>query len=109
MGVLAAARAVEDEGKVGEVFVTGLGLPSEMQGAVESGATKSFAIWNPIDLGYAAATLAYNLVQDGSLVESGTVPMGRMGEASLDENAEAAMSEPFTYDASNVAEFAESF
>ncbi len=109
VGILAASRAVEDEGRIGEVFVTGLGLPSEMQGAVESGATKSFAIWNPIDLGYAAATLAYNLVEDGSLAEAGTVPMGRMGEAMLDENGEAAMSDPFTYDASNVAEFAEIF
>ena len=42
------------QGKIGQVNVTGLGLPSEMAGCVESGATTSFAIWNPIDLGYAA-------------------------------------------------------
>jgi ABC-type sugar transport system substrate-binding protein len=45
------------------VYVTGLGLPSEMAGAVKSGASKSFAIWNPIDLGYAATYLADDLVK----------------------------------------------
>ncbi len=52
VGVLAASQAVKDAGKIGQVYVTGLGLPSEMAGAIKSGATKEFAIWNPIDLGY---------------------------------------------------------
>jgi rhamnose transport system substrate-binding protein len=85
--------------------VTGLGLPSEMAGAVESGATKSFAIWNPIDLGYAATMLAYNINKGAATDAGAEVPMGRMGAAKLDENGEAAMSDPFTYDASNIAEF----
>jgi rhamnose transport system substrate-binding protein len=38
-------------------------LPSEMAGAIKSGASKSFAIWNPIDLGYAATYLADDLVK----------------------------------------------
>ena len=59
--------------------MTGLGLPSEMAGAVASGATKSFAIWNPIDLGYAATMLAYN-INKGATTEAGaSIPMGRMG------------------------------
>lgn len=109
VGIVAAAQAVNDAGRTGEVFVTGLGLPSEMAGAVESGASKSFAIWNPIDLGYSAATLAYNLSQDESLAESGSVPMGRMGTAELDENGEAAMSDPFVYDSSNIDDFKDVF
>ncbi len=105
VGILAASQAVTDAGLIGKVNVTGLGLPSEMAGAVESGATKSFAIWNPIDLGYAATMLAYN-INKGATTEAGaTIPMGRMGSATLDENSEAAMSDPFTYDASNIAEF----
>ena len=109
VGILAAAQAVTDAGKIGEVFVTGLGLPSEMAGHVDSGAVKSFAIWNPIDLGYSAATMAYNLVQDPSLAESGAIPIGRMGEVALDENGEGAMSDPFVYDASNVNDFKDIF
>ena len=58
VGILAACQAVTDAGKIGEINVTGLGLPSEMAGCVDSGATKSFAIWNPIDLGYSATMLA---------------------------------------------------
>ena len=105
VGILAASQAVTDAGLIGKVNVTGLGLPSEMAGAVESGATKSFAIWNPIDLGYAATMLAYN-INKGATTEAGaSIPMGRMGAAVLDENGEAAMSDPFTYDKSNIAEF----
>lgn len=106
VGIVAAAQAVADAGKAGQINVTGLGLPSEMAGAIESGASQSFAIWNPVDLGYATTMLAYNLATDAATAEPGTViGMGRMGEATLDENNEAAMSEPFTYDASNIDEF----
>jgi len=110
VGIVAAAQAVSDAGKVGEVNVTGLGLPSEMAGAIESGASKSFAIWNPIDLGYAAATLAYHLAQGEVTAEpGGTIPMGRLGEVELDENNEGAMADPFVYDASNIDEFKDIF
>jgi rhamnose transport system substrate-binding protein len=36
VGIVAAAQAVADAGKIGQVNVTGLGLPSEMAGAIES-------------------------------------------------------------------------
>ena len=106
VGIVAAAQAVEDAGKVGEINVTGLGLPSEMAGAVESGASKSFAIWNPIDLGYAATMIAYNLATDQATAEPGaSIPMGRMGEVTLDDTNAGAMADPFVYDASNIEEF----
>ncbi len=106
VGIVAAAQAVVDAGKVGQVNVTGLGLPSEMAGAIESGASQSFAIWNPIDLGYSAAMLAYELSQNDVTVEPGAeIPMGRMGSLTLDDNNEGAMADPFVYDASNIEEF----
>ena len=58
VGIVAAAKAVEDEGRTGKVYVTGLGLPSELAGHVSAGSVQEFAIWNPIDLGYAAVQLA---------------------------------------------------
>ncbi|MDJ0685967.1 MAG: rhamnose ABC transporter substrate-binding protein [Alphaproteobacteria bacterium] len=110
VGIVAAAQAVADEGKIGEVMVTGLGLPSEMAGHVQSGASKSFAIWNPIDLGYSATMIAYNLATGKATAEpGGTIPMGRMGDLTLDENLDGAMADPFVYDASNVEEFAKIF
>lgn len=106
VGIVAAAQAVADAGKIGEVNVTGLGLPSEMAGAIESGASKSFAIWNPIDLGYSAAMLAYNLAKGGATAEPGAeIPMGRMGSLTLDDKNEGAMADPFVYDASNIDAF----
>ena len=86
VGILAASQAVTDAGLIGKINVTGLGLPSEMAGAVESGATVSFAIWNPIDLGYAATMLAYNINKGATTEPGASVPMGRMGAATLDEN-----------------------
>jgi rhamnose transport system substrate-binding protein len=110
VGVVAAAQAVADAGKIGQVNVTGLGLPSEMAGHVKSGASKSFAIWNPIDLGYAATTIAYNLATGkATAAPGGEIPMGRMGSVKLDDNNEGAMADPFVYDASNVEEFAKIF
>ena len=106
VGIVAAAQAVVDAGKVGQVNVTGLGLPSETAGAIASGASKSFAIWNPVDLGYSATMLAYELSQNGVEAAPGSeIPMGRIGNLTLDENNEGAMADPFVYGASNIEQF----
>ena len=106
VGIVAAAQAVSDAGKIGQVNVTGLGLPSEMAGAIESGASKSFAIWNPVDLGYSATMIAYHLAKKDVEAKPGaSIPIGRMGEVTLDDTNSAPMSEPFTYDSSNIDEF----
>ncbi len=106
VGIVAAAQAVADAGKIGQVNVTGLGLPSEMAGAIESGASMSFAIWNPIDLGYSATMIAYNLAKGNATAAPGaSIAMGRMGSVTLDDNNEGAMADPFVYDASNIEQF----
>ena len=110
VGIVAAAQAVTDAGKIGQVNVTGLGLPSEMAGHVKSGASKSFAIWNPIDLGYSATMIAYHLAKGDVKAEPGAViPIGREGQVTLDDKTEAAMADPFTYDASNIDQFSSIF
>ncbi|MCM2476026.1 rhamnose ABC transporter substrate-binding protein [Rhizobium sp. CG5] len=110
VGVLAASQAVKDAGKIGDVFVTGLGLPSEMAGAIKSGATKEFAIWNPIDLGYSATQIAYHLVKgDTDGAPGSDIEAGRMGKIKVGDNGEAAMALPFVYDKSNIDEFSKIF
>lgn len=110
VGIVAAAKAVADEKLVGKVYVTGLGLPSEMAGHVKSGAVKSFAIWNPIDLGYASTQLAYAFVKGKASGKPGEqIAAGRMGKITIEGDSEAAMAPPFTYDASNVEQFAKIF
>ncbi|GGY67686.1 sugar ABC transporter substrate-binding protein [Pseudoduganella albidiflava] len=110
VGIVAASKAVVDENVVGKVFVTGLGLPSEMAGHVKSGAVKEFAIWNPIDLGYAATYAAYDFVKGAPDAKAGgKFAAGRMGNIAIDAKGEAAMAEPFTYNRDNVDKFAKIF
>ena len=110
VGINAAGKAVVDEKLVGKVYVTGLGLPSEMAGHVKSGAVKSFAIWNPIDLGYAATYAAHDFVKGTATGKPGdSIAVGRMGKLTLDANGEAALAPPFTYNKDNVDKFAKIF
>jgi rhamnose transport system substrate-binding protein len=110
VGIVAASKAVADEHLVGKVYVTGLGLPSEMAGHVKSGAVKEFAIWNPIDLGYAATYAADQFVTGKAKADPGaSVSVGRLGSVTLDANRDAALGPPFTYNSGNVDKFAKLF
>jgi rhamnose transport system substrate-binding protein len=80
VGVAAAARAVTDEGLIDQIEVTGLGLPSEMAEYVGNGASKVFGLWNPIDLGYLNAYVAYHLAVGNITGAPGdTFDAGRLG------------------------------
>ena len=107
VGIVAAARAVEDQGLAGKIKVTGLGLPSELAGYVQRGVVPKFAIWNPIDLGYTSMQVAARVARGASVAQP--VPAGRMGAISFGVDGVGAMSKPFVYDAGNVAEFAKIF
>ena len=110
VGITAAAKAVTDEKLVGKVFVTGLGLPSELAGHVRSGAVDTFAIWNPIDLGYTAVYAAHSVLAGKASGKAGTeVPIGRMKSLKIDPNGDAAMAEPYVFDKANVDKFAKFF
>jgi len=77
---------------------------------VKAGAVDTFAIWNPIDLGYSAVQLAYQFATGkakGTVGEK--ISMGRMGSVTLDKNTEAAMAEPFVFDKTNIDKFAKIF
>jgi rhamnose transport system substrate-binding protein len=107
VGLVAAAKAIEDQGLGGKVHVTGLGLPSELAGYVRNGIVPKFAIWNPIDLGYAATQIAVRLARGESAQQP--VSMERLGTVTFDTSGIGAMGKPFIYDASNVAEFEKVF
>ena len=109
VGIVAAAKAVEDKGQVGKVYVTGLGLPSELIGHVEAGSVKSFAIWNPIDLGYAITEIAVEIVRGAKAGPDTMLSMGRVGKVTFDAQGVGAMGKPFIYDKKNIAQFAKVF
>ena len=107
VGIVAAARAVEDKGLTGKVKVTGLGLPSELIGYVEKGVVPKFAIWNPVDLGYSTTQIAIRLARGDDPHQP--VYMGRMGEVTFGADGVGAMSKPFIYDIGNVGQYAKMF
>jgi len=109
IGIRAGAKAIIDGGLTGKVFITGLGLPSEMKDAVLKGACDSFAIWNPVDYGYSATMILAGILAGGDAGPGKTVKMGRKGETKIGDDGEAAMGEPFTFDKTNVEKFAKIF
>ncbi|HEY5754838.1 MAG TPA: rhamnose ABC transporter substrate-binding protein [Steroidobacter sp.] len=108
VGIVAAAKAVEDQGLTGKVKVTGLGLPSELVGYVRKGVVPKFAIWNPIDLGYSTTQVAVQLAR-GAKPEEQEISLGRVGSVKFDGNGVGAMAKPFIYDQSNIEQFAAIF
>jgi rhamnose transport system substrate-binding protein len=106
VGVVAAAQVITDEGLIGKVNVTGLALPSEFKKFIDNGASQAVALWNPIDLGYSATYLAYDLAVKKDKAEPGAkLSIGRVGEVTLDDTNSAAMAAPFTFDKANIEEF----
>jgi rhamnose transport system substrate-binding protein len=102
VGIVAAAKAVQDQGLTGKVFVTGLGLPSEMRAYQKAGVSKSFALWNPIDLGYAAVQLAVAAAKGTPVGPSTSVTAGRVGAIAFNAEGVGDMGKPFVFDSTNI-------
>ena len=110
IGVLASAKAIEDEGKQGVVQLTGLGLPSEMQHYIENGTCVQMALWNPIDLGYSSTFILEALVTGKVAGNPGDViKAGRMGDIVIGEDGLSVMGAPFVFNKDNIAKFAAMF
>lgn len=57
----AVNKAIQDTGRTGEVFCTGMALPSTMETFLEDGVNKQFALWSPYWFGYMSAYLAIKI------------------------------------------------
>lgn len=110
IGILAAAKAIEDEGKKGQVQITGLGLPSEMKQYIENGTCGQMALWNPVDLGYTSTYILKALVTGEAEGKAGeTIDCGRMGMVTVGEDGMTIMGTPFVFNAENIDKYAEIF
>ena len=113
VGIMAAAKVVEDKGLAGSVKVTGLGLPSEMAdyiGTTDSDACPYMFLWNPIDLGRLAGYTAIALVNGvitGAEGDSYTAPDGTTYEvtAASDGGTEIILGPPFGFNPDNIEEW----
>jgi rhamnose transport system substrate-binding protein len=111
VGIVAAAKAMQDEGMCDTVKVSGLGLPSEMITYVENGCAPEFALWSFVDLGYVAYYAGYLLATGAIEAEEGvSFVAGRMGEYTIEkdptrDNGLRIVMGPFTvYNIDNIVE-----
>ncbi|RME73952.1 MAG: rhamnose ABC transporter substrate-binding protein [Chloroflexi bacterium] len=106
VGIAASARAVQDAGKVGQVFVTGLGTPNQMREYVKSGAAPKFALWNPADLGYLSIYTLYAIASGQIEGKPGdTFNAGKLGQYTIDENGVVLLGPPTIFDINNIDDF----
>lgn len=53
----AVNKAIQDTGRIGEVYSTGFALPSTMKTFLDDGVSKQYALWSPYWFGYMATYL----------------------------------------------------
>jgi rhamnose transport system substrate-binding protein len=106
VGIRSAAQVVQNAKQADSVFVTGLGLPSEMRGFIKDGTVKAFALWNPYDEGYLAGQVASQLAA-GTLKPAPGVMFnaGTLGERTFKENNVVVTGPPFVFTKENIDQF----
>ncbi|MCL2472664.1 MAG: substrate-binding domain-containing protein, partial [Treponema sp.] len=107
VGIAAAAKVVSDQGLIGKVKVTGLGLPSEMADYITNGACPYMFLWNPIDVGYLGAYVATALTSGKITGKVGDIfTAGRLGQYTItqapDGGTEVLLGPPFKFDPTNI-------
>ncbi len=101
----AAAEAVTQANKCGSVAVVGLATPNAMKPYVASDCVKSVVLWNPVDLGYAAAYVL-RAVADGTLEPGNTsVKAGKLGELQVINGSEILLGSPTVFTKDNINDF----
>ncbi len=79
----AAAEAVEQNGKIGKVLVTGLSTPNDMKPFVGRGTVKSVVLWNTVDLGYLTVFVGEALASGRLQPGAPSISAGRLGDRPL--------------------------
>lgn len=101
----ASADAVTQAKKCGQIAVVGLATPNAMKPYVSADCVKSVVLWNPVDLGYAAAYVL-RAVADGTLAPGATsVKAGKLGDLSVINGSEILLGAPTVFDKSNINNF----
>jgi rhamnose transport system substrate-binding protein len=104
---IAAAAAVLDTAKYrGKVALTGLGTPDEMKKYVADGTVKSFALWNPANLGYLAAYAAVELAS-GKIngTQGQTFSAGKLGSFTIGADKTVLLGPPYVFTSANINNF----
>src|ERR1700736_4239776 len=100
-----AADAITQANLGGKIAVVGLSTPNQMKPFVKSGVVKSVILWNPVDLGYAAA-YAMRGVVDGKLKPGDTeFEAGRLGKLKIINGSQILLGLPKAFNKENIDQF----
>ena len=84
VGIVAGAKALQDENMCDKVKITGLGVPSEMLAYNKNGCSPEFALWSFVDLGYLTYQVAYQMATGTLEAKDGAkFTAGRMGDYTI--------------------------
>jgi rhamnose transport system substrate-binding protein len=87
VGIVSAAKAMQDEGLCDQVKVSGLGLPAEMVSYTMNDCAPEFALWSFVDLGYLTYYTSYLIATGAIAGEVGdTFEAGRMGTFTIEKD-----------------------
>ena len=101
----ASAEAVTKAGLCGKVAVVGGATPNAMKPYVHADCVKSFVLWNPIDLGY-AAVYVMRAVADGKLKPGATtVEAGKLGKLNVINGSEILLGPAYVFNKGNIDKF----
>ena len=112
VGILAAAKVIQDMGSACKV--TGVGLPSEMAPYIENGICYDFYLWNPFDQGYLAAAAVNSIATGESTGTVGdTVTAGRLGTFTVQEyydgGTQVLLGDPIRFTSENINDYKDLF
>jgi rhamnose transport system substrate-binding protein len=100
----AAAEAVEQEGKKGQIHVVGLSLPSQMRKYVQNGTVQTVILWKPVDLGYLTVWVA-DRIRKGEMAGKSKILAGRLGEIQVRDGYEVILGPPMKFTADNIDKY----
>lgn len=102
----AAQQAIINAGRSGEVWATGVALPSSVRDFINDGHSEAFMMWDPAELGYIATIAAYQLVTGEITAEEGTViDAGSAGTYEVLADGEVQYNKPLMFTAENIDDF----
>jgi len=73
-GAPGAAKAVEEKGKIGKIFVGGTSIPSMTAQYLDSGALSFCSAWDPADLGYSLVAFVNSLINGETFTDGQDIP-----------------------------------
>lgn len=98
----AAAQAVKEAGKTGEIAVVGLSPPNSMNEYLKDGSAQVITLWSPKKLGYLTVALSKNIILGSLPYNNQTIP--GVGKIRMKDDM-VIMGEPIDFTKENVDQY----